>query len=161
DEDTYRAAAGIDTTVSVAEHYLTLGWRQGIQPGPQFEGGFLAPYYHSIGLTGPPALTYLKLRQYEWPVYATRAEAEAVAQISRADDLFDEAAYAAAMDLGELDPVLHYVIVGERAGLAPSDGFDPNYYRDRYPDIGKNPINRLKHYLTSGRLEGRRARPVA
>src|SRR5262249_44325099 len=101
------------------------------------------------------------LRQYEWPVYATRAEAEAVAQIIRADDLFDEAAYAAAMDLGELDPVLHYVIVGERAGFAPSDGFDPNYYRDRYPDIGKNPINRLKHYLTSGRLEGRRARPVA
>src|SRR5262249_744048 len=162
DEGAYHAAAGIDATMSVSEHYLTFGWRQGIELGPQFEGGFLARYYRSIGLNGPPALIYLKLRELGRPAYAPRAEAEAVAQIIRAGDLFDETAYAAAAGgLGELDRVLHYVIVGERAGFAPSDRFDPNYYGDRYPDIGQSPVNRLEHYLTSGRLEARRARPVA
>ena len=40
-------------------------------------------------------------------------------------------------------------------GLMPSEGFDPEYYGDRYPDIVQG-LNRLAHYLTSGRAEGRR-----
>src|SRR5262249_35071249 len=162
DEEAYRAASGIDASVRVAEHYLSEGWRGGIEPGPLFDGEFLAPYYGSIGFAGPPAITYLKLREHGWPVYATRAEAEAVARLIRGDDFFDEPGYAAAVgDLGKLDPVLHYVMVGERAGFAPSDRFDPDYYADRYSDIGRQAINRLAHYVTSGRLEGRRPLPVA
>jgi|GEM_PF-1091087 len=162
DEEAYRATAGIDATVSAAEHYLTIGWRHGFDPGPHFEGRFLEPYYRSLGLSGPPAVAYLKLRKHGWPVYATRAQAEAVAGVIRAGDLFDEAAYATAAQVsGQLDRVLHYVIVGESAGLAPSDRFDPDYYGDRYPDIGHAGINRLCHYLSSGRLERRRGLPVA
>jgi glycosyltransferase involved in cell wall biosynthesis len=162
DEQAYRAAARIDATVSAAEHYLTVGWREGIEPGPRFEGGFLAPYYRSAGFAGPPAITYLRLREHGWPVYATRAQAEAVARLIRASDLFDAAGYAAAVgDLAGLDPALHYVIVGERAGLAPSNGFDPNYYGDRYPGVAHQATNRLGHYLASGRAEGRRPLPLA
>ena len=160
DEQAYRAAARIDSTVSAAEHYLTVGWRDGIEPRPQFEGGFLAPYYRSLGFAGPPAITYLRLREHGWPVYATQTQAEAVARLIRASGWFDETSYAAAVgDLAELDPVLHYVIVGERAGIAPSDGFDPVYYGDRYPDVAR--LSRLAHYLAGGRAEGRRPLPLA
>src|SRR5262249_38293666 len=114
DETAYRAAARFDASVNAAEHYLTIGWREGIEPGPRFEGAFLQPYFSSAGFSGPPAITYLTLRAAEWPVYATRAEAEAVAVLIRASDLFDAAGYAAcAGNIGALDPALHYVIVGE------------------------------------------------
>lgn len=162
DERAYRVAAGIDARISAAEHYLTVGWRQGIEPGSSFDGRFLAPYYRSVGFDGPPAITYLKLRAHGWPVHASRAEAEAIAHVIRANDFFDVTAYAAAAgDLSGLDPILHYVIVGERAGLAPSDRFDPEYYGERYPDVGQQPMNRLEHYLMHGRIEGRRPLPLA
>src|SRR5262249_26585691 len=77
-EANYRAGAKLDPTVNAAEHYLTMGWRQGLEPGPRFEGAFLHPYFASAGFTGPPAITYLTLRDAGWPVYATRADAEAI-----------------------------------------------------------------------------------
>jgi glycosyltransferase involved in cell wall biosynthesis len=160
DEQVYRAAARIEPDVNAADHYLTVGWREGIEPGPQFEGAFLAPYYRSIGFAGPPAITYLRLREHAWAVYAMRHQAEALARLIRSSGWFDETSYAAAVgDLAGLDPVLHYVIVGERMGLAPSGGFDPVYYADRYPDVAH--VCRLAHYLTGGRAEGRRPLPLA
>jgi glycosyltransferase involved in cell wall biosynthesis len=161
DANAYRGAAGIDATVDAVEHYVTTGWRQGIEPWPGFESAFLEPYYRSAGFAGSPALTYLKLRAAGWPVFATRADAESVAAPIRASELFDSAKYCAALGgLPELDPALYYVLVGERTGLAPSDRFDPDYYADRYPDLGREAVH-LHHYLTNGRLEGRRPLPVA
>jgi glycosyltransferase involved in cell wall biosynthesis/septal ring factor EnvC (AmiA/AmiB activator) len=157
DEDAYRSAAGIDAATNAAEHYLTVGWRQMIEPGANFEGRFLDPYFRSAGFDGPPVMTYIRLRAAGWPVYATREQAERIASLIRASNLFDAAAYAARHSgIGELDPALHYVIVGEQMGVMPSDGFDPDYYGDRYPDIVRSRINRLAHYLTSGLAEGRR-----
>jgi glycosyltransferase involved in cell wall biosynthesis len=158
----YRATAGIEAAVGAAEHYLTIGWRQGLEPGPEFEGRFLYPYYVSAGFAGPPALTYMRLRAAGWPVYATRAQAETIAASLRASSLFDARGYAARLgDPGDLDPALHYIIVGERMGLIPSDGFDPRYYADRYPDIAPDAANYLGHYLAYGRMEGRRAVSIA
>jgi glycosyltransferase involved in cell wall biosynthesis len=162
DEASYRAAAKLDPTVNAAEHYLTIGWRQGLEPGPRFEGAFLQPYFASAGFSGPAAITYLTLRDAGWPVYATRAEAEATAGLIRTSDLFDAAHYRArAANIGELDPALHYVIVGERMRLTPSEGFDPTYYGERYLENPPNVTNRLHHFLTSGRLREWRPLPVA
>jgi glycosyltransferase involved in cell wall biosynthesis len=146
---------------SAAENCLAAGGPQGIGPAPRFEGAFLARYYRSAGFVDPPAMTFLKLRARDWPVYATRAEAEAVAAPIRASGLFDAAGYrAAAGNLGKLDPILHYVIVGERLGLPPSDSFDPQYYRDAYPDVVRERFNLFAHYLLHGRAEGRRPRSL-
>jgi glycosyltransferase involved in cell wall biosynthesis len=162
DEASYRAAAKLDPTAIAAEHYLTIGWRQGLEPGPRFDGAFLHSYFASAGFSAPPAITYLTLRDAGWPVYATRAEAEAIAGLIRASDLFDAASYAArAGNIGGLDPALHYVIIGERLGLTPSEGFDPAYYGERYVENLRNVANRLHHFLTSGRPQGWRPLPVA
>ena len=64
--------------ISAAEHYLRIGWRTGREPGPQFEGNFLYPYYCSVGLYGPPVLTYMALQAAGWPVYATQAETRSI-----------------------------------------------------------------------------------
>jgi glycosyltransferase involved in cell wall biosynthesis len=162
DADAYRAAAGIDAATNAAEHYLAAGWRQGLEPGPDFEGGFLYPYFCSAGFAGPPAMTYIKLRAAGWPVYATRAEAEPTAALIRASNLFDAAGYIGRIgSIGEMDPALHYVVVGEQMGLTPSERFDPEYYGDRYPDLAQARINRLGHYIASGYTEGRRPVGIA
>src|SRR5262245_17091762 len=162
DVTTYCAAAGLEAGADGARHYLLHGWRANLEPNPNFEGSFLYPYYRSAGLDGPPALTFLMLQAAGWPVYATRAQAQDIARIIGLSALFDAAGYAArAGGLGDLDPALHYVLVGEQLGLAPSNGFDPEYYRDRNPDVSPVAINRLGHYLSHGRAEGRRPLSIA
>src|SRR6266540_4714710 len=115
DACSYRAATGIPAEVNAAEHYLLVGWRNGVEPGPDFEGGFLYPYFRSVGFNAPAAITYFMLREAGWPVYATRAQAESVSALIRANRLFDADGYAAQLGYADqLDPALHYVIVGEQ-----------------------------------------------
>jgi glycosyltransferase involved in cell wall biosynthesis len=162
DVTAYRAAAGLSSGANAARHYVLDGWRAHLEPNGTFEGRFLHPYYRSAGLDGPPALTFLMMQAAGWPVYATRAQAQDVASVVARSGLFDAAHYAArAGGLADLDPALHYVLVGESMGFSPSSGFDPEYYGARYPDVSNAAINRLGHYLAYGRSEGRRSISVA
>jgi glycosyltransferase involved in cell wall biosynthesis len=161
DAEAYSAAAGLESSDGAAEHYLVTGWRNGIEPAPHFEGAFLLPYFRALGLSQPPAITYLMLRSAGWPVYPTRARAEAVASIIRGSNLFDANTYASRLGNADLDPALHYVLVGERMNYAPSTFFDPEYYSDRYPDIARVHINYLLHYISHGSTEKRNPVSVA
>ena len=82
DVTSYCAAARLEAGADAARHYLLDGWRAGLEPNPDFEGGFLYPYYRSAGLDGPPALTYLMLQAAGWPVYSSRAQAQQTADVS-------------------------------------------------------------------------------
>lgn len=156
DAKAYRVLAGIPSGVDAAEHYLVEGWRRGLEPGPNFEGRFLYPYYCSVGFSGPPALTYLMLRTSGPAAFRTRAGANAAASVVRGSEHFDAAAYSAHLrGMSGLDPALHYVLVGESLGQAPSTTFDPQYYKERYPDVAMNVQNALVHYVLHGRSEGR------
>src|ERR1700730_17043740 len=160
DLEWYRARAGIDADVDAIEHYLVEGWRAGLEPNAGLEGTFLYSYFSSAGRHAPPAITFLQLRAAGAPVYATAADAEQWAAVIRNSDLFDAADYAASVRLRQgLDPALHYLIIGEHLEHAPSDGFDPVYYRVRYPDIAQAGVLCLGHYLTSSR--GGRRRPIS
>jgi len=162
DAETYRAAARIDGGTDALRHYLLEGWRAGIEPGPSFEGRFLYPYYRSAGFFDPPAITYVTLRAAGWPVYSTRAQAEWTAAVVRASELFDARAYKARLRLGDdIDAALHYVLVGEQLGHAPSDRFDPGYYSELNPDVAAAAVCRFAHYIRYGRSEGRRPVSVA
>ena len=153
----YRVVARIGSKADPVAHYLVSGWKRDLDPGPGFHGKELYPYYCSVGFSGPPAITYLNLRAAGAPAYATLAEAERWAAPIRRSKLFDAARYAARINHMEgLDPALHYVILGENMGFAPSDAFDPGYYRRRYLDITGSSVSALGHYLVRGRQEGRR-----
>jgi glycosyltransferase involved in cell wall biosynthesis len=161
DRELYRNRAGLDTTSNSAEHYLLTGWQLGIEPSDYFEGGFLHPYFRSVGLDGPPAITFLALRAAGWPVYPNRASVEDVAKSIRGTEWFDPDSYVERTGCSGLDPVLHYLIVGEQIGHPPSIRFDPAYYRSRYTDIEQAGISFLAHFLRSGQAEGRRPLSVA
>ncbi len=163
DEGFYRGAARLDEDTDPVSHYLSVGWETGLNPGPRFDGGFLLPYYQSAGFSGPPGKTFSVLRAANWPVYASRADAEPTATMVRTSKLFDADEYRARLgeEWSELDPALHYVLVGERLGLPPSSQFDPIYYGESRPDVAAAGICFLTHYLQFGRAERRRPRPVA
>lgn len=162
DDVHYRRMSGVRSATQAVEHYLKQGWREGIEPSPLFEGQWLYPYYLSAGLMGPPALTYVTLKAVGAPAYPNRGAAEKIAEVIRDSGLFDADYYSEGVsNIGELDPLLHYVIVGERLGYAPSALFDPAYYLRRYPDIGHSLKCLLEHYITIGRRENRRATSVA
>lgn len=88
---------------------------------------------------------------------AVDPEALRVADIIRHSELFDADAYMQKCggSAQGADPALHYVLYGEERGYAPSAGFDPVYYGERYPDIAAWGGNRLAHFLERGRAEQR------
>lgn len=157
DRALYRIRAGLDMDSNAAEHYLLHGWKLGIEPSEHFEGGFLYPYFRTIGFDGPPAITFISLRAAGWITYPSRTHAENLAAVIRDSGFFDAESYATRLKLpAEVDPALHYVIVGEQVGHAPSDRFDPLFYSERYPDVREAGLSYLAHYLASGRNEQRR-----
>jgi glycosyltransferase involved in cell wall biosynthesis len=105
-------------------------------------------------------VVFSSLRGAGYPVYETPATAERVAHVVRSSDLFDEQHYRALVpQIGDLDPALHYVIIGERMGFAPCKHFDPAYYNDRNPNLGRSCL--LAHYVNHGKRQGRRPISVA
>ena len=83
----------------------------------------------------------------------------------RRSGLFDEKFYALSGEAraAGVDPAVHYLSVGESRGYAPSQFFDPVYYREVNPDIAVlgAGVNCLHHYVCFGRAEGRRPLPMA
>ncbi|WP_052127422.1 hypothetical protein [Enterobacter cancerogenus] len=54
-----------------------------------------------------------------------------------------------------LSPVEHYLSVGYKMGLNPSENFNGNLYLERYPDVAEEGMNPLIHYIIFGKGEGR------
>lgn len=72
----------------------------------------------------------------------------------RASPFFDEGFYRASSAIGDdVDAALHYLAVGEKIGLQPSEAFDPLYYEKRYPALASMQL--LLHYTEHGLREGR------
>jgi hypothetical protein len=155
--DWYRAKASILASDEPARHYLVEGWRNGLEPGPRFEGRYLGPYFATIGYDGPPLITYLLLQAHGWAVYATRRDVEVEAALVRSSGFLDEAGYWPKVGVSPLglDAAAHYVLVGERSGLSPSSAFDPQFYKHRYPEAGREKTL-LGDYIRTGRGEGRK-----
>ena len=75
----------------------------------------------------------------------------------RTSELFDMAFYVASVAdrSATLDPALHYVMVGEDAGLPASPHFHAVDYRRLNPDLAGLDLNMLYHLEAHGRNEGR------
>ena len=71
--------------------------------------------------------------------------------------LFDAGNYLSQVPQGEYiaDPAAHYLLVGERTGLMASRDFSATVYEKFNADVAASSHNRLFHYETWGRQEGR------
>lgn len=90
-----------------------------------------------------------------WP----DAEERAYVRLLRRSPEFDRAYYLGANPrlhlLFRLFPERHYVREGEAMGLCPNPGFSPYAYLIHNPDLAGQGIRPLRHYIESGRAEGR------
>lgn len=78
----------------------------------------------------------------------------------RPNELFDPTWYRNTYpDIGDASPLVHFIRVGNRQGRRPGPEFDPQDYLARYPDVVAASVDPLRHYLATGRLEGRVAFP--
>ncbi|MBD9469820.1 CDP-glycerol glycerophosphotransferase family protein [Pseudoxanthomonas sp. PXM01] len=71
---------------------------------------------------------------------------------------FDAAFYKAsfpAAATSRLDPITHYLRVGEKGGGKPCDGFDPAEYLAAYPDVAGAGQSPFVHYCANGWREQR------
>lgn len=133
-----------------------------IDPSLKKQAAWLRPFFASVGRNDEPAAIVLSLQTQGFPTYLKQADAERVAQAVRESGLFDPDHYLSnAGDIGGLDPALHYVIVGENTGIAPSERFDPAYYSERHPDLRRSLKCLLVHHAASGTREARRAISIA
>jgi glycosyltransferase involved in cell wall biosynthesis/SAM-dependent methyltransferase/uncharacterized protein YbaR (Trm112 family) len=84
-----------------------------------------------------------------------RADAELIRQ----SGLFDETWYLANHlgGSGPSDSIVHYLTDGAQAGFEPGPGFSGRRYLAANPDVDKERINPLVHYLRHGKSEGRMA----
>jgi glycosyltransferase involved in cell wall biosynthesis len=162
DEGAYVSQAGEEARPDPIGHYLRKGWHLGLEPSLSFPGALLLPYFAALGVDEPPAITWLTLRSAGWPLPERWEEVQSSAEGIRDTGLFDQAFYMGQIGIGGigLDPAIHYLIVGERMGIAPSAEFDPDYYRERYPEVAAQVGNCLRHYADNGYAEGRTGRPA-
>jgi hypothetical protein len=74
-------------------------------------------------------------------------------------EYFDAAWYRRQSLGARLSPsaTLHYLLLGWRRGLNPSERFDTRFYISRYRDVAESKANPLKHFLIHGHQEGRLA----
>jgi glycosyltransferase involved in cell wall biosynthesis len=149
-------------TPTLIDHFRAAGWGQNVPPIPTFPGRLLPQCFEDTVLGEVAELAWIKRVMRGWQASsdedATRA---AVARVQNSD-LFDASYYARKAGIGGewIDPAMHYVLVGDTLGLSPSEYFDPGYYSERNPDVVSAGVNRLLHYESFGRIEGRHPLPA-
>lgn len=91
-----------------------------------------------------------------------RALLRAARQIRRSG-LFDAEWYRRSypdVELGGLDPALHYLRHGAAEGRDPGPAFGTRRYEAANPDVRAAGMNALLHFLGNGQFEGRRLHPA-
>ncbi|WP_296876424.1 hypothetical protein [uncultured Methanobrevibacter sp.] len=68
---------------------------------------------------------------------------------------FDGDWYCSVYDVGDVDPINHYLNIGYARGFNPGPDFSTNDYYDANPDVKEYGMNALVHYELYGRDEGR------
>lgn len=69
--------------------------------------------------------------------------------------VFDATRYEARYDISPYtDPLRHYLLIGERQGCSPVEGFDPFYYAAHMTEAGDWKGSLLLHFLEEGARKG-------
>jgi lipopolysaccharide biosynthesis protein len=144
DEDWYamRYAQFIGQDVDPVTHYLTEGASQGFDPSPLFD----SEYYLSQVSKGDkknqnPLIHYLKsgwLKYDPNPYFSTSFYLQFYSN-----------------ELKTLTPLEHYAAQVPPYSFDPSPIFSSSSYLNHNQDVASSGLNPLRHYLSSGRPEGR------
>jgi len=121
------------------EHYLTEGWREGLDPHPLFDTEW---YVRRNGIRLPRGVNPLR----HFVTIGWR-------RLCDPHPLFDVSWYlqhAPGVAQAGVNPVVHYLVHGWRERLDPHPIFDTGWYLDRHPGLEAKGLNPLGHYLQEG-----------
>lgn len=109
-----------------------------------------------------PVQMNLLTHYLRYGIAENRKKDSAVSDLIYASGYFDEKSYREAHgdELGNSDPLVHYLLIGWKKGYQASDQFVERYYSDCYLGFENNTINPLYHYVFWGKNEGRCAFPL-
>jgi hypothetical protein len=148
--------------VDPLEHYIATGWKRGYSPSLTFDVPFYLKDNPDVAATGVEPLEHYLLHgalegRPRVPADVGRGGRELIA----ASGLFDAQWYSTVYgtEIGEADPLEHYITIGWRRGYSPSTRFDVRSYLKLNPDVAATGREPLEHYLLHGALEGRRPVP--
>jgi GT2 family glycosyltransferase len=167
-----------DAASSPLTHYLTQGWRRGLNPHPLFDTAYYlnrSPDVAQAGLN--PLLHYLthggKETRQPHPCFDPEFYAQQVPDLEGLPPLvhylkhgydldphplFDRAFYRRQCPHTR-NPLVHYLTEGAAHGFDPHPLFDSSFYRDSNPDVARAGQNPLAHFLTHGWRERRDPSP--
>lgn len=154
------AAAGVDPL----EHYLDTGWKEGRDPGPEFDSRYYVRRYSDMAQVQQPALVHYWIHGRNEGRFPNQAKEDEHRKYSRWQrrlqrcPLFDPQWYLAEnpdVAATRSDPAWHYAEFGWKEGRRPGPEFDEEYYRKRYPDVAGHDEPLVLHYWRRGRFEGR------
>lgn len=155
-DDTDVAAPEADSLAPSAGFSLEWRWRAGGTGPVTAPGDPLQRYFDGLSFEQADVLAWVKLVPSCWPHSEKWEGLSMTASRVRESGAFDEDYYLGHSQVAETaDPAMHYVLVGEPLGLAPSAQFDPRYYASRYRDVSSAGMSLLLHYVDHGRSEGR------
>ncbi len=109
-----------------------------------------------------PLSFYLRYKNKAW-VYNSKAELNSIAKKITKSVLFNPLYYAtvANIKLKNHNLAEHYAILGLAKHFSCSKKFDTEYYLLAYPDIEKNGVNPLFHFIDHGNEEGRNGKNLS
>ena len=133
------------------------GWRAGQDPASDFSTRFYLEQNPDVREQRiNPFLHYLRIGREEGRPPTPRERIRRSEEYRVIASGLDPAFYRTVVhELGDDDPVLHYMQEGWRAGHDPAPDFSTRFYLDENPDVRQRGINPFLHYLSVGRNEGR------
>lgn len=160
DEQWYKEKYGIlDNTDSVI-HFILIGHSKYFNPGPNFDSWEYHELNKDVKKVHLNPLLHYELygknenRRYQF----SKEEKEDLLSTILNSPFFDSQWYEDTYDISKdfLDPVNHYLKLGNKKGYNPGPNFSTNEYYECNPDVKEHDMNALLHYEKYGRNEGRK-----
>jgi glycosyltransferase involved in cell wall biosynthesis len=148
-------AAAHNDKLSAAWHYMTYGWKEGRDPGPQFSTQYYLNTNPDVRTAGKePLLHYVQIGREEGRLALPGARVAI-------EPFFDQEYYLKqTSDIGPLAPIDHYLLVGWKHNLDPNPTFSTADYLRLNGDVKRSGMNPLYHFATAGWREGRCTKQV-
>jgi GT2 family glycosyltransferase/glycosyltransferase involved in cell wall biosynthesis len=140
-------ADGAEVGADPAAHFISIGWRKGLNPHPLFDVGYYLSQCPELDTGAKDPLSHFVA------VGASRG--------LRPHPLFDTAFYVRDHfdDVKMENPLVYFLEQGAALGHDPNPFFSTRFYQEVNPDVTAAGINPLMHYVTSGYREGRPVSP--
>jgi hypothetical protein len=157
DSEWYKSTYELNDDVDCVDHYLTIGYTKGYNPGPKFNTHEYYQCNDDVKVYGMNPLLHYELygkneNRMIWISEMIKRDHSAILN----SPYFDEEWYKRAYGLyDDVDCVDHYLTIGYTKGYNPGPKFSANEYWECNLDIKEWKMNPLLHYELYGRKENR------